>query len=178
MMHVRSPTPTVERTGEWQLIDPSIVNWFLNTVSESIFDIVHKPHLTAFSLWTAIEKLFLDNELQRTVYLEDELRSVQQDDISINNYRTKLKHLGDELRDIGHPIFEPSQVLNLLWGLSPRYRHLKPVITAKFSPRTFMSTRSFLILEELSEKHDAKAEALVQQQQRRRAWIRQQHGLR
>jgi hypothetical protein len=129
-------------------------------------------------LWTAVERLFLNNELQRTVYLEDELRNLHQGDMSINNYRTKLKRLADQLRNIGHLISKSSQVLNLLRGLRPRYRHLKPVITAKFLPHTFMSTRSFLILEELSEKHDVKAEAWVQQQQCRCAWIRQQHGLR
>jgi hypothetical protein len=79
--------------------------------------------------------------------------------MSINEYCTKLKCLNDQLRAIGHTVSEPSQVLNLLHGLNPRYRHLKPVITSKSPPHTFMSARSFLILEELNEQHDAKAEA-------------------
>jgi len=157
--HVRSPTPTAERDTEWQLMDPCIVNWILLTVSKFVFDIVHKPHLTAFSLWTKVKSLFHDNELQRAVYLEAELHSTYQGDLSINEYCTKLKRLADQLCSIDHPVSEPSQVLNLLRELNPRYRHLKPVITAKFPPHTFMSARSFLILEELSEKHDAKADA-------------------
>jgi len=139
--HVHAPTPAADRDAEWQLTDPCIVNWILTTVSKSVFDIVHRPNTTAFSLWTAVEGLFLDNEA--------ELRSTYQGDMSIDEYCTKLKRLADQLRDIGHTVSEPSQVLNLLRGLNPRYRHLKTVITSKFPPHTFMTARSFLILEEL-----------------------------
>jgi hypothetical protein len=59
-------------------------------------------------LWHAVEDLFQDNELQRAVYLETELRSVMQGDMSMTAYCTKLKRLTDQLSDIGHPISEPS----------------------------------------------------------------------
>jgi hypothetical protein len=97
--------------------------------------------------------------MQRAVYLEAELRSLQQGDMSINEYCTKLKRLADQLRDIGHPVSEPSQVLNLLRGLNPWYRYVKPVITSKYPPHTFMSARSFLVLEELGVQRDATTEA-------------------
>jgi hypothetical protein len=93
------------------------------------------------------------------VFLEAELRSLQQGDMSMNDYCTKLKRIADQLRDISHPVSEPSQVLNLLRGVNPRYRYVKPVITSKFPPHTFQSVRSFLILEELSFQHDSNAEA-------------------
>ncbi|XP_066384550.1 uncharacterized protein [Miscanthus floridulus] len=108
-----------------------------------VFDIVRRDRNTAFSLWHAIKGLFQDNELQRAVYLEAELRSLQQGDMSINDYCTKLKRLADQLRDIGHPVSEPSQ----------------PVITSKSPSHNFMSARSFLLLEELSFQHDTNAEA-------------------
>jgi hypothetical protein len=79
--------------------------------------------------------------------------------MTINAYCTKLKRLADQLRDIGHPVSEPNQVLNLLRGLNPKYRYVKPVITSKYPPHTFMSARSFLILEELGADHDANTEA-------------------
>ena len=79
--------------------------------------------------------------------------------MSMNDYCTKLKRIADQLRDIGHPVSEPSQVLNLPHGLNPRYRYVKPVITSKYPPHSFQSARSFLILEELSAQHDANAEA-------------------
>lgn len=139
--------------------DHSVVNWLYTTVNKGVFDIVYKPNSSAYTIWNAIEGLFRDNELQRAVYLEAELRTLQQGDMSITDYCTRLKTLADSLRDLDQPISEPSQVLNLLRGLNPRYRQVKPVITAKFPPHTFMSARSYLLLEELCDKHDAKVDA-------------------
>ena len=50
-------------------------------------------------------------------------------------------------------------MLNLLRGLNPKFRYVKPVITSKSPLHTFQSARSFLILEELSVDHDATVEA-------------------
>ncbi|XP_066341599.1 uncharacterized protein [Miscanthus floridulus] len=157
--HVRSTTPDADRDGEWRMVDSCVVNWILATVSEGVFETVRHDRHDAFTLWNAVAGLFQDNEMQRAVYLEAELRSLQQGDMTISAYCTKLKRLADQLRDIGHPVSEPSQVLNLLRGLNPRYRYVKPVITSKYPPHTFQSARSFLILEELSFRHDANAEA-------------------
>ncbi|XP_066351438.1 uncharacterized protein [Miscanthus floridulus] len=157
--HIHSTTPDADHDGEWRRVDSCVVNWILATVSKDVFDIVRRDRHDAFSLWHAVESLFQDNELQRAVFLETELRSLQQGDMSINDYCTKLKRLADQLRDIGHPVSEPSQVLNLLHGLSPKYRYVKPVITSKYPSHSFQSARSFLILEELSAQHDANAKA-------------------
>jgi hypothetical protein len=158
--HVTTLAPDDVRNREWRRVDSCITNWILQTVSKGVYDIVRRDTVPdAFSLWRAVEGLFRDNELQRAVLLETELRSFQQGDLSINDYCTKLKRIADNLRDIGHPVSEPSQVLNLLRGLNPRYRYVKPVITSKFPPHNFQSARSFLILEELSFQHDATVEA-------------------
>ncbi|XP_062203763.1 uncharacterized protein LOC133905957 [Phragmites australis] len=157
--HVRSPTPSEDRNGEWRMVDSCVANWILTTVSKGVFNIICRDRNDAFSLWHGIAGLFQDNELQRAVYLEAELRSLQQGDMSLNDYCTKLKRLTDQLRDIGHPVSEPAQVLNLLRGLNPRYRYVKPVITSKYPPYSFMSARSFLMLEEASVQHDVAAEA-------------------
>jgi hypothetical protein len=50
-------------------------------------------------------------------------------------------------------------VLNLLRGLNPKYRSLKPVIAGKSPPHTFRSARSFLLVEELTADNDAKMDA-------------------
>jgi hypothetical protein len=68
--------------------------------------------------------------------------------MDITAYTGRLKRLADALRDIGQPVRETSQVLNMLRGLSPKYRHTVPVITAKNPPHTCLSTRSYLLLEE------------------------------
>ena len=135
--HIRSPTPSQDRDGEWRRVGSCVVNWILATISKGVFDIVRHDRHNAFSLWHAVKGLFQDNELQRAVYLETELRTLQQGDMSMNDYCTKLKQIADQLRDIGHPVSEASQVLNLLRGLNPRYRYIKPVITSKYPPHSF-----------------------------------------
>ena len=74
-------------------------------------------------------------------------------------YTGRLKRLPDALRDVGQPVRETSQVLNMLRGLSPKYRHTVPVITAKNPPHTFLSVRSYLLLEEQYDKEHAKSVA-------------------
>ncbi|XP_066323679.1 uncharacterized protein [Miscanthus floridulus] len=108
-VHVRSPTSPDERDREWRMVDSCVVNWILATISKGVFDVIRRDCHDAFSLWHAVEGLFQDNELQRAVYLEAELRSLQQGDMSMNDYCTKLKRIADQLRDIGHPVSEPSQ---------------------------------------------------------------------
>ncbi|XP_039815175.1 uncharacterized protein LOC120678083 [Panicum virgatum] len=125
--HVFSPPPLDEHDAEWILNDHSVVNWLQTTVHTEVFNLIYQPRASAFT-----------------------------GDLSIDDYCGQLKHLADILRDLGHPVSEPSQVLNLLRGLNPRYRHLKPIVTSKSPPHTFASARSFLLLEELCDKHDDK----------------------
>jgi hypothetical protein len=106
--HVFSPPPFNERDAEWKMNDHAVVNWLYTTIAKSVFDNVYKPEASAFSVWSAIEGLFRDNEMERAVYLEAELRTIQQGEMSINDYCTKLKTLADGLRDVGLPVSEPS----------------------------------------------------------------------
>jgi hypothetical protein len=157
--HVFSPPPLNQHDAEWQMIDHALVNWLYTTIAKSVFDNVYKPDSSAYTVWCSIENLFRDNEMERAVYLKAELRTLQQGEMSINDYCTKLKTLAAGLRNLGLPASEPRQVLNLLRGLNPRYHHLKPTIKAKFPPHSFASARSYLLLDELCEKQEAKEEA-------------------
>lgn len=40
-------------------------------------------------------------------------------------------------------------MLNLLRGLNPKYRYIKPVVSSKSPLHTFMSAHSFMLLEEI-----------------------------
>ncbi|XP_066396245.1 uncharacterized protein [Miscanthus floridulus] len=60
-------------------------------------------------------------------------------DMDITQYTGRLKQLADALRDVGQPVRETSQVLNMLRGLSSKYHHAIPAITAKQPPHTFLS---------------------------------------
>jgi hypothetical protein len=117
--HVASVTLIPDRDAEWTRLDHIVVNWIYTTISKTIFDIVYQPRASAFTVLSDVEGFFRDNELQRAVLLEAEFRSLQQGDLSMTNYTTKLKKLADGLRDVGQPVSESSQVLNMLRGLNP-----------------------------------------------------------
>jgi hypothetical protein len=116
------------------MVDQCILSWIYNTVSKDVRAIVRVPKATAYTIWHSIHDQFRDNELHRAVYLEAEFRSLVQGDMDIATYTGRLKRLADALRDVGQPVQETSQVLNLLRGLSPKYRHTVPVISAKIPP--------------------------------------------
>ena len=141
------------------MVDQCILSWLYNTVSKDVRAIVRVPKATAYTIWHAMHDQFHDNELHRAVYLEAEFRSLVQGDMDITTYTGRLKRLTDTLRDVGQPVRETSQVLNMLCGLSPKYRHTVPVITAKNPPHTFLSVRSYLLLEEQYDKEHAKSTA-------------------
>jgi hypothetical protein len=155
--HIRAPPLINERDAEWRQVDCCLTNWIYNTVTKGVFDLIYKPKASAFTIWSDIEGLFCDNEMHRAVLLEAEFRSIVQGDLSVTDYCTKLKKLADNLRDVGHPVSEPSQVLNLIRGLNKKFRHVKPVLTSK--SYTFMSARSYLLLEELQLEQEDKNEA-------------------
>ncbi|CAN6303088.1 unnamed protein product [Urochloa humidicola] len=143
------------------MVDHCVVNWLHNTIAKNVFDIVYKPRASAFTVWADIEGVFRDNELHRAVLIESEFRSIMQGDMTMMQYTSRLKKLADDLHDLGQPVSEPSQVLNLLRGLNPKFRYVKPVVSSRSPPHTFRSACSFLLLEESQQNHDAKADAGV-----------------
>jgi uncharacterized membrane protein YgcG len=148
--HISSSTPLTERDSDWQKVDQCIVNWIFTTCSREVLQIIRQQRKTdAFSLWSAITNLFHDNKLQRAVFYEAEFRNLYQGDMSIHDYCAKLKVLADNLQDVGQPVSEPSQVLNMLRGLNPKYHHAISAITSRQPPHTFLSARSHLLMEEL-----------------------------
>jgi hypothetical protein len=107
------------------------VNWIYNTMTCDVMRVIRVSGATAFTIWANVVDLFRDHQLHRAVYLEAEYRSLYQGDLSITEYTAKLKELAEALRDLGQPVPEPSQVLNILWGLNSKYRHTISAITSK-----------------------------------------------
>jgi hypothetical protein len=110
-------------------------------------------------VWTSIQAQFRDHELHHAVYLEAELRSLVQGDMDIATYTGHLKRIAGSLRDLGQPVRDTSQVINMLRGLSPKFCHAAPVIADRKPPHTFLSARSYLLLEEKYDKENARTVA-------------------
>ncbi|XP_066379447.1 uncharacterized protein [Miscanthus floridulus] len=140
--HISSP-PTAEECHDpaWSVVDQCIISWLYNSIGKDVRDIVRTPKATVFRIWQA------------------EFRNLVQGDMDIVQYTGRLKQLADALRDVGQPVGETSQVLNMLRGLSSKYRDAIPAITAKQPPHTFFPARSYLLLEEHYDKEHAKSAA-------------------
>jgi hypothetical protein len=54
--------------AEWLQIDGCITSWIYATVTPEIMSFVMQPRITAFSLWSAVRNLFLNNAMHRAVY--------------------------------------------------------------------------------------------------------------
>ncbi|XP_044353040.1 uncharacterized protein [Triticum aestivum] len=104
---------------EWLAVDACIVKWFFFTISGSLFNMVNSRDPSAYAMWTRLCDLFLDNQLQRRVFLQGEFFTMQQNDLSIDEYCTWLKVLADELRHVGMNIDDFVLLTNLLRGLHP-----------------------------------------------------------
>jgi hypothetical protein len=117
---------------------------------------IQVPEPTASTLWMAIRGLFLDNAMQRTIYVLQELHNLFQGDMTITAYFGRLKQLADLLRDVGHPISEPSMVVNALRGLNSKFSHAIGVLTAKVPPPSFLYVRNYLLQDESRQAHTTK----------------------
>jgi hypothetical protein len=128
--------------AEWLQIDNSIISWLYNSISSELMAMIQVPEPTASTLWMAIRGLFLDNAMQRTIYVLQEFHNLFQGDMTITAYFGRLKQLADLLRDVGHPISEPSMVVNALRGLNSKFSHAIGVLTAKVPPPSFLYVRN------------------------------------
>lgn len=154
-----NPTVAQLHNTEWMMVDQCLVNWLYNTISKDVMNIVRVPGASAFTIWSGINDIFRNNHLHRAVYLEAEFRSLYQGDMSISEYTSRLKELADALRDVGQPVTDQSQVLNLLRGLNRKFRHTIAPISNERPPHTFLSARSYLLLEDLYDKEHLKMES-------------------
>ena len=71
---------------EWLAVDACIVKWLFLTISPGLFNMVNSRDPSAYAMWTQLCDLFLDNQLQRRVFLQGEFFTMQQNDLSIDEY--------------------------------------------------------------------------------------------
>ncbi|XP_073366517.1 uncharacterized protein [Aegilops tauschii subsp. strangulata] len=132
----------------WLQDDAHIVSWLYNRVSPEIFGLVHQRNATAAQLWASIATLFLENAEHQAVFLATEFRRIEQGSSSVIAYFARLKDCADRLADLGEPVTDRDQVLNMFRGLAPRLHYAIPILTMQRPLPTFLACRAFLLLEE------------------------------
>nr|XP_040245784.1 WAS/WASL-interacting protein family member 1-like [Aegilops tauschii subsp. strangulata] len=103
---------------DWSIIDTTIIRWFFLTISPDLFQTAVQDGDDACVVWTKLNGLFTDNQLQRHVFLQQEFFGCHQDNTSVDDYCCRLKTLADELRDIGAKIDDDILLSTLTAGLN------------------------------------------------------------
>ncbi|XP_066163983.1 uncharacterized protein [Oryza sativa Japonica Group] len=114
--HIDGTAPSRPDDSAWAQADCCVRGLLFGFISDSILNIVMEPDQTARDLWLVIDDLFQANKEPHAIYLSHEFHSMTQGDLSIADYRQKVKTAADALRDVGHPVSESQIVLNLLNG--------------------------------------------------------------
>jgi hypothetical protein len=139
--------PPAAAAPYWLQDDAYIVSWLYNCVSPEIFGLIHQRHATA-AQWESIATLFMANAEHQAVFLATEFRRIEQGNSSIIAYFAWLKECADRLADLGEPVSDRDQVLNMFRGLAPRLHYALPVLTMQSPFPSFLRCRAFLLLEE------------------------------
>ena len=139
---------------KWLAVDACIVKWLFLTISGGLFNMVNARGLSAYAMWTRLCDLFLDNQLQRRVFLQGEFFTMQQNDLSIDKYCTRLKVLADELRDVGMTIDDSVLLTNLLRGLHPDLD--QSAANLSLITPTYAKAVTYLRMEEKRLRHTAR----------------------
>jgi hypothetical protein len=134
--------------AQWVQDDAFICSWLYNRVSAEILGLVHQRAPTAANVWRAIATLFLDNAETQAVFVGTDFRSLMQGDMTILRYFARLKEYADQLADLGYPVDDKAQVMNMFRGLNPRFFYAIPILTMQLPFPSFLRCRAFLILEE------------------------------
>jgi hypothetical protein len=132
-----------------------MVTWILGTLSLELHEIVREPTETARQAWLAIEAQFLGNNESRVLQLDARFRAFKQGDLSVRDYRCRMKGIADDLRALGEIVTDRHLVLNLLQGLNKKFDHMK-IFIKRWQPfPSFHTVCNDLELEEIELDHSA-----------------------
>ncbi|XP_039797814.1 uncharacterized protein LOC120662811 [Panicum virgatum] len=160
--HIDGSVPPRRTDPAWEQIDCCIRTWLYGSVSQDVLDFTMAENQTARELWVAISNKFQANKAPRAIFLSEDFHSMTQGDLSVMDFGKKMKLAADALREVGHPVAEPTLVLNLLRGIHPKFSNTKDIV-AGTKDITFDEALNQFALKELRMANEAK-----QQQRRRR----------
>ncbi|GKC38125.1 hypothetical protein Tco_1050509 [Tanacetum coccineum] len=104
-----SSTPPTE---EWLTADSIVKSWIILTLSPSLQRRFIKINpKTALSAWEKVEALFQENKRIRTVALKGELRMIQMDNLTAEEYFSKIDSIITLLNDLGSDVNEDDSYL-------------------------------------------------------------------
>jgi hypothetical protein len=133
----------------WTRIDIVILCWLTNTISPDLQEVIWECGRTVRHLWLRLQNQFLGNRETRTLYLDAAFHNFVQDNLSMSEYYYKFKGMVNALADLGSPIDDRILILNILYGLNQRFKHVGAIIRCYSLFLNFLKVQDDLLLEEI-----------------------------
>ncbi|CAA7055237.1 unnamed protein product [Microthlaspi erraticum] len=104
----------------WLKCDGLVKLWIYGTIAQPLFRSSFAPGGTARDVWIRIENQFRNNKEARAIQLDNELRTTEIGDQTIQQYCQKLKSLSDRVANVDAPVTDRMLVTYLLNGLNEK----------------------------------------------------------
>ncbi|EOA22976.1 hypothetical protein CARUB_v10003717mg, partial [Capsella rubella] len=140
--------PTGANDAAWYKRDGLVKLWLYGTLAPPLFRSSFQTGGTSRNIWIRIENQFRNNKEARAIQLDNELRTQEIGDRTIQEYCQKIKSLADLLTNVDAPVNERTLVMYLLNGLNEKFDYIINVIKHKDPFPTFEVAKSMLELEE------------------------------
>ncbi|GKE62835.1 hybrid signal transduction histidine kinase M [Tanacetum coccineum] len=91
-----------------------------------------------------------DNKDSRAINIDNELRSIKIEKMTVNEYCTKIRSMEDRLKNLGGEVSDKNLVIYTINGLDSRFATLVEIIRHRETLPSFETTRTMLLLKESS----------------------------
>lgn len=153
--------PTGDDDTNWFKRDGLVKLWLYGTLAEKLFRSSFKTGGTALDIWLRVENQFRNNKEARAIQLDNELRTTEIGDLTIQAYCQKLKSLSDLLVNVDAPVSDRTLVMYLFNGLNEKFDNIINVIKHREPFPTFDQAQSMLEMEEKRVNKFTKPAALL-----------------
>lgn len=120
--------PANATDAPWHKRDGLVKLWIYGTLAPPLFRNSFQTGGTTRDVWVRIENQFRNNKEARTIQLDNELRTKEIGDMTIQDYCQSLKSLSDLLANVDAPVNERTLVMYMLNGLNERFDNIINVI--------------------------------------------------
>ncbi|KAJ9554960.1 hypothetical protein OSB04_009574 [Centaurea solstitialis] len=117
--------------GSWSRCNDMVHSWIINTLDPEIADSV-MYYSTAHDVWEDLRERFSQGNAPRIFEIQREIASIQQGQLSVSSYYTKLNSLWDELAVYSDSkqgtLGEQQKLMQFLMGLNDTYNAIRSQI--------------------------------------------------
>lgn len=118
--------------------DQLLLAWLFSAITPFVLPQI-AACMTSFDVWTTLEGIFYARSKTRVIQLQNQIRSLRKDTLSVDEYFAKLTEYSDQLRQVGVIIDDGELSLIALNGLDETYDPFVNVQMARINDISFVS---------------------------------------